>query len=38
MEVKEDRDDAFCSDGCAEVHAAVRQLDERFARQEETNR
>ena len=34
FECKEERDDRFCSDGCAEVHAAVKQLDERFAKQE----
>ena len=38
FEIKEDRDDRFCSDGCAEVYEAVKQLDERFARQEEANR
>ena len=32
--IKEDRDDGFCSDGCAEVYEPVKELDERFARQE----
>ena len=32
--IKEDRDDGFCCEGCAEVFEAVKELDERFARQE----
>lgn len=32
--IKEDRDDGFCSDGCAQVYEDVKALNERFDRQE----
>lgn len=33
-ECKEPRDDHFCSDGCREVHEAIKELNKRFAKQE----
>jgi hypothetical protein len=29
--MKEPREDEFCCDGCADVHAAIRLMDERAA-------
>jgi endogenous inhibitor of DNA gyrase (YacG/DUF329 family) len=30
-EVKEERTDKFCSDGCSDVHKAIKELEKKWA-------